>query len=149
MGLKCKCIIPESDEQCFVVRPSKRTSCPNGLARRYSTYYDPEHRLLKKYLSENAFVQMINSCNDSVNRLWPCPLSESIGYICCPVTCGLSFALPNLCLRDAEKALRNNVQYFNTYRLAQKGLRITFKKRCTKSWLEIRLTEEQQKLEKD
>ena len=82
---------------------------------------------------------MVNQFNESLERFWPCPLSEYLGYICCPISCGLSLMLPRLCIKDAEKCLQTNIDYYNRYRLKFNGVQIKLVKKYCTSWLEISL----------
>ena len=109
----------------------------SGLASTYSLKYDS--KILKPLISKEQFTTMISSFNDSLTRYWPCGLSITVGYIFCPLSCGLSFLLPNLCIKDAEKSLLSNMEYFNKYRLSEKGLEIVLVKQCSTSWMELRV----------
>jgi hypothetical protein len=82
---------------------------------------------------------MLNNFNESLERFWPCPLSEYLGYVCCPITCGMSLFLPRICIKDAEKCLKTNMEYYNKYRLKHSGIQIKLVKKCSTSWLEISL----------
>ena len=86
-----------------------------GIAKAYSFEYD--HKILGEYMTESEFTAMMARINDALVRIWPCDLSILIGYILCPITCGLSFLIPYMCISDAEKALDEQVKYFNEYRL--------------------------------
>lgn len=66
-------------------------------------------------------------------------LSLAIGYIFCPLSCGFSFLLPNLCISDAEASLQDRINYFNTYRLQERGLEVKLIKKCSTSWIELRV----------
>ena len=58
---------------------------------------------------------------------WPCTCSLAFGYIFAPVTFGVSFLLPNLCLRDARDALEKAIFYQNKITLNGKGLELEYK----------------------
>ena len=107
-------VIPKSTNDCYIIYPRSRTFV-TGLAKEYECKYN--RRILGQYISKTDYEFMIQSFNDGLITFWPCPLSESLGYIFCPVTCGLSFCLPNICIRDAEKAFRVKIDYFNQYKL--------------------------------
>mmetsp|Transcript_32465 Transcript_32465/g.49675 ORF Transcript_32465/g.49675 Transcript_32465/m.49675 type:complete len:89 (+) Transcript_32465:190-456(+) len=80
---------------------------------------------------------MVQTFNDILNSMWPCPLSETLGCVFCPVTFGLSYCLPNMCIKDAEKSVRWKIKYYNKYRLREKGLKVELVKKCSTSWLEL------------
>ena len=92
-------------------------------------------------MSKEQFLVMVSEFNEAITRTWPCPLSISIGYLFCPLTCGLSFLIPNLCIADSEKNLRTRMEYYNKYRLQDRGLSLRLVKRCTTSWIELRIEE--------
>jgi len=82
---------------------------------------------------------MIVSFNDSLISHWPGKLSLTVGYIFCPLSCGLSCLLPNLSIKDAEKNLVWNMEYFNKYQLSERGLEVVLVKQCSTSWIELRV----------
>ena len=118
-----------------------------GLASTYSLKYDS--KILKPLIPKEQFTSMISSFNDNLVRYWPCGLSITVGYIFCPLSCGLSFLLPNLCIKDAEKSLLNNMEYFNKYRLNERGLEVVLVKKCSTSWMELRVKGARQPSEED
>lgn len=89
---------------------------------------------------------MLATFNETLGKLWPCPTSMFLGYILCPLTCGLSFCLPNLCIKDAEKSLRVHLDYYNQYRFIESGLEIVLVKKCSTSWLELRIKDDEKTL---
>ena len=82
---------------------------------------------------------MVHDLNKALSNFWPCTLSISIGYIFALFTCGLSFLIPNLCIKDAEQSLRTRIDYYNKYRLVGRGLELELKKECSTSWIELRV----------
>ena len=82
---------------------------------------------------------MLAAFNETVGKMWPCPLSMALGYIFAPFTLGLSLFLPNICVADAEKALQAQIDYYNMYRLKEKGLEVKLRKGCFTSWIEINI----------
>lgn len=116
-----KRVIPKSTATCFIILPMKKTFV-TGLARSYSTHYDYKNQLLRDHISPQLFDTMVSSFNESLIRFWPCPLSEYLGCIFCPVTCGASYCLPNICIKDAEKCLMTNIDYYNKYKLKERGV---------------------------
>ena len=116
-----KRVIPKSSAYCFIIKPQSRTFV-TGLAKSYSTSYDSNNLVLRNHMSQPQFESMIESFNESLFRFWPCPLSEYLGCILCPLTCGTSYCLPNICIKDAEKGLLTNIDYYNKYRLKERGV---------------------------
>ena len=115
-----------------------------GLCRRYYSEYDPE--ILKGQINSREYEGMLATFNETLCKLWPCPTSMCLGYILCPVTCGLSFCLPNMCIKDAEKNLKVHLEYYNEYRFLESGLDIILVKKCSTSWLELRLKDDEKSL---
>ena len=84
----------------MVVRPSGKTFV-TGLAMSYSELYDREG--FEGYLTEREFTNIMDTINDTLFNYFPCPMCLCIGYFCALPTLGLSFLMPNVCVRDAEE----------------------------------------------
>lgn len=54
--------------------------------------------------------------------------------------------MPNMCIRDAEKSLQVHLDYYNEYRFIENGLEIVLVKKCSTSWLELRLKDDEKSL---
>lgn len=128
--------VPKSTEFVYIVRPQGKTYI-SGLARSYSMKYDGT--LLKGYLSNEEFVYMISTFNDTLFQFWPCYACQTFSYMCCPFSLGLSCLLMNPCIADAEKSLRGSIAYFNKQKLKDKGIIVRLVKKCSTSWIEIQL----------
>ena len=99
-----KVVIPRSTKSCYIIRPFSSTFV-TGISKQYSFTYDQD--LLGDRMSEDDFQQMVAVFNNALTSMWPCNLVLSLGYLFALFTCGLSFLLPMLCIRDAEKNLQN------------------------------------------
>lgn len=86
-----------------------------GLASRFSEKFDST--LLEPYITKKEFKEIMKAINDTLQDYFPCPLCFCFGYCCCPVTLGLSFFLPNICVRDAELEVRALINRVNEKRL--------------------------------
>ena len=75
--------------------------------------------------------------NDTVNQCWPCGCSIWTGYVLAPFTLGMSFLIPNMCIKDAKQNLIYAVERQNRIKLKDKGLRLRFVQGWGTSWLEI------------
>lgn len=64
----------------------------------------------------------MSSINTVLEDFFPCPLCFCFGYLCCPCTLGLSFLLPNSCVKDAEEELRALIKRINDKKLKQKNM---------------------------
>ena len=64
--------------------------------------------------------------NDTVNQYWPCAISIWLGYLLAPFTLGLSFLIPNICIKDAKVNLVAAIERQNRLKLKQKGLRMKY-----------------------
>ena len=111
-----------------------------GLTSRYYTEYDPE--ILGPYVKEGEYEDLLVCINENLSHLWPCPLSLYIGYILCPLTLGLSFLLPNICIAEAEKAAVAQLDYYNEYRFVNRGLHVKLRKVMMSSWIELHISDD-------
>ena len=93
-------------------------------------------------MKESEYTDMLCVINENIGRLWPCPMSMYIGYILCPLTLGLSFLLPNICVAEAEKAMVVQLDYYNEYRFVNRGLKIKLVKFCMSSWIELHILDD-------
>ena len=44
-----------------------------------------------------------------------------------------------MCIKEAEKCLKTNMDYYNKYRLRESGIQVKLVKKCSTSWIEISL----------
>lgn len=135
-----KCVRPKSTEDCVIIKPKckykQQDLIPKlyfytliftfilmyviartfitGIAKGYYADYDAKN--LRGYLTEAEYEVMLKNLNEAVTKFWPCPMSESIGYLFCPCSCGLSFCLPNICIKEGEASMRTQIEYYNEYR---------------------------------
>jgi hypothetical protein len=128
--------VPKSTEFEYIVRPLGKTYI-SGLARSYSLKYDES--LLKGILSNDEFAYMISCFNDILFQFWPCFPCQAISYMCCPCSLGLSCLLLSPCIYDAEKSLRGSIEFFNKQKLKEKGIKVRLVKKCSTSWIEIKI----------
>lgn len=85
--------------------------------------------------------------NDDIVNMWPCCYCFSYGYFCCLCTVGifllkfigLSFLLPCICISEAKSTLLDKIEILNDSIFHSKNLKLTFKSRCSTSWLEIEI----------
>ena len=92
--------IPESSEHIIVIKPNGKTFI-TGLAQSYSEDFNEE--AFSGYLTKREFVNIMEAINDSLFNYFPCPMCLFCGYFLAIPTLGLSFLMPNVCIRDAEE----------------------------------------------
>ena len=80
---------------------------------------------------------------------YPCQCAQVTGYLFALCTCGLSFCIPNLCIREAEERLRKEINDSNRKCLHNHGLEMKFRRGCSTSWLEINLNYEKPQKEEE
>lgn len=95
---------PYTKHLTFAVAPVEKTFI-TGVAQGYDTTYPSEHALLMEKLSEPEFSYIIGHVNQTVTAFWPCSFIIVVGYLFALFTFGLSFMLPNMCIKDARKSL--------------------------------------------
>ena len=127
--------VPSSTETTVIVNPTGRTFV-TGLSFSYDNSYPPQ---LKSYIDEKSYTNTINDINNIIANYWPCFCARLIGYWCCPCSLGLSFCLPELCIGDAEEALQRMFDHINQTTFHTTGLKIRLVKKCSTSWLEIKI----------
>ena len=95
----------------------------NGLAQQFNEdSYD--RAVLSKYIPERDFKKIMSNINDTLYAMFPCPLCFCFGYCCCPCTLGLSFLLPYVCVRDAEREMRDLLHKINLQILHERKLHL-------------------------
>jgi hypothetical protein len=91
--------VPRSKENTLIIGPAGKTFV-TGLAKSYAGKYDRD--ILGGRITEDDFKYMIDHLNSIISHFWPCNFAMYFGYLLCPLTCGLSFMVPNCCLSDAK-----------------------------------------------
>ena len=129
--------IPNSSPSIVIIRPANKTFI-TGLSLSYSLDYPIE---LVPFIDKPTFINLINEINDLIAAYWPCLPAEIFGYLFCPCSLGLSFMLPNNCIKDGELVVKYHIAKVNECILMEKGLRLSLRKKCGTSWLEIDLLE--------
>ena len=128
-------LAPKSTNSIIILKPTGRTFI-NGLSTSYDSNYPSK---LEPYINENIFKQLIVEINETLINYWPCTCARVCGYLCCLCSLGLSFLLPNLCIKDAEIALDRQMDHYNQSILKDRGLEIRLIKKCSTSWLEMHI----------
>ncbi len=131
----CNKQIPKSSNTIIVIRPSRSTFV-TGLARQYCDKFPAE---LKGVLSQKDFEIIMEQINDTLFVYFPCTLCWGFGYLCCPFTLGLSLCCPAICVSDAQKHVKQVIARINRVKLQPLGIKMSLKKGCMTSWLEIAL----------
>ena len=90
---------------------------------------------------------MMGNLNSMISRFWPCPCSFWCGYLLAPFSLGLSFLIPNMCMKDAKEALEKAIIRENTIRLNAKGLELRYRQFCSTSWIELEILTDSRKEE--
>lgn len=127
--------IPMTTSSVYIIKPASKTWI-NGIPRSYEIEYDPV--FLSPYITERQYERLILTINDVLFSFAPCDLCFCFGYLCCLCTAGLSFLCPYLCMRDAERELLKIIKDENRD-LKKVGLQLTLRKKCSTSWLELRI----------
>ena len=130
--------IPDSNNRTVIVKPTAKTFI-TGLASAYDEDFDYE--LLSPHMTRQEYSKMMEDFNDQLGNSFPCALCWFIGYFLCLPTIGLSMLCPGQCIGDAEKFLRLNITRNNKRWLNKRGIEMALVKKCSTSWIEIRLPE--------
>ena len=127
--------IPVSSECKIIIKPIGQTFI-NGLSSSYDENYPIE---LKPYMEENLYKRIMNDINETLINYWPCYCARTFGYLCCLCTLGVSLLMPNICIKDAETTVLRQIDQNNNTILKEKGIKLSLVKKCSTSWLEFRI----------
>lgn len=133
-----KCFLPKSSSSLIIINPVSKTFI-NGLAKKYSDEYPTQ---LKDVLEKELFFKCISEINILLATFWPCFPAFLFGYFCSVCTLGCSFLIPFLCVNDAEKMLKNLIEQQNREIFKPRGLEMRFMKKCSTSWIQIKIKSE-------
>lgn len=93
---------------------------------------------LQQQMAPEEFDRTITRINHAFSDYWPCPLCFGFGWACCLCTLGLSFCCPRICISDAERFAREELEressrpYFSG-----KAVSWRLRKSCGTSWIEV------------
>lgn len=132
-------IVPETSNSIIILKPLGQTFI-NGLSSQYDNRYPPE---LKNYIEKFLYEKYIYELNATLKATWPCFCIYSCGYFCFPFTLGLSFLLPYTCIKDTEKMFIKQLEQYNDFIFKERGFRVKLVKKCSTSWLEIKINKEE------
>ena len=51
--------------------------------------------------------------NRKLKQYWPCCFAFYCGYLCVPLTIGLSLCIPSICIGEAEEVLKRELKRMN------------------------------------
>ena len=60
-----------------------------------------DKKILRKHISEHEFKLLIGDLNHTLGIYWPCNSFFRLGYLAAPLTLGISFNVPNVCVSEA------------------------------------------------
>ena len=96
--------IPKSTDKTLVISPLETTFI-NGISSKYREDQYDEAMLGKMGMDEKEFQYLMKTVNGVLKTYWPCSCTLWFGYLLSPITLGLSFYLPNLCISEAKLGL--------------------------------------------
>ena len=112
--------IPRSTENKLIISPLGKTFI-TGISSVYrEDQYD--ETILAKHMSEKEFKLLMQDVNRTLKTYWPCSFCIWIGYLLSPLSFGLSFMLPNLCISEAKLGLIAAIERQNRIKLHSRGL---------------------------
>ena len=125
--------IPSSTDSLIILPPLSKTFI-NGLARKYSDRYPHQ---LENIIEKDIFFSSISQINAYLATFWPCMPVFLLGYGFSCLTCGCSFYLPYMCIKDAENMIDRVIEQQNKEVFNPQGLKISLQKNCSTSWIQI------------
>ena len=129
-------LIPVSSENIIIIEPIAKTFI-NGLARKYNDNYPKQ---LEHHIDKERYFKAISEINALLATFWPCIPALSIGYVFSCFSCGFSFCIPYLCIKDAESMIYRLIEQQNKEIFKPRGLEISLEKSCSTSWIRIKIT---------
>jgi len=127
--------IPPSTNSIIILPPVSKTFI-NGLAKKYSDSYP---RQLEHLLEKEEFFFCISQINTYLASFWPCFPAFVVGYCLSCLTCGCSFCIPYVCIKDAENMICQVIKQQNKEIFHPRGLEIRLQKSCSTSWIQIKI----------
>jgi hypothetical protein len=137
--------IPKSTDKLIILRPTSKTFI-SGLASSYETDF-PEQ--LRGYISEREYSYTINRIIDELTMMWPCCFCFTYGYMMCLCTLGLSFLFPNCCIEEAKIKLLECISNMNNTVLNKRNLNMSYHQKCSTSWLQIEIKDNEENPNKE
>ena len=128
--------VPPSTDSLIIIKPIGQTFI-NGLSSSYDETFPPA---LQPYIDESMYRKCIIDLNETLINYWPCFCARAMGYFCCLCTMGLSFLMPNICISDAEETYTKQLEQYNNSLFNPRGLDVKLRKKCSTSWLEVKIT---------
>lgn len=96
-----------------------------GLAPSYSTAYKAE--TLSEYVDKKTFKRAIRRINEALFQFWPCEICYyGFGLFLGILTCGLTWLLPYVCVRDAHQEMLTELDAVNLEIFNPKGLNLEY-----------------------
>lgn len=127
-----------SDSKKVRLEPKGQTFCPNGLSKQYDSEYPEE---LEDKVHPELFFSIMLEINESLSLYWPCPFCWYSSHFLAVFTCGLALIFPFCCLSQAEERLREVIEDAN-YELRKRGVRMYFKRKFCRTWIELEIFED-------
>ncbi|CDW89884.1 UNKNOWN [Stylonychia lemnae] len=107
----------------------------NGLAQQYDPEYDSAR--LKGYITQADYSHLMDKINEMLFDYFPCLFCQCFGYMCCPISGGLSFLCPMICINDARNNVEKYLQKTNKNQLNSYGLNMNLRFGCSTSWVQL------------
>ena len=104
-----------------------------GIAQQYEEKYN--QKILNPHVSKRDFEVIMENINELLFTFFPCSYCFCYGYLFCPVTLGLSFCFPNICIRDAVVEVTQYIEKVNKSKLHDKKAHLELKIECSTSWV--------------
>lgn len=127
-----------SDSKKICLPAKGQTFCPTGLSKQYDSEYPDE---LEDKVHPELFFAIMLEINEGLSLYWPCTFCWMFSHIMAIFTCGISLIFPWCCVSHAEERLKDNIFDAN-YELGKRGVRLHFRRKMCRTWLELEIFEE-------
>jgi hypothetical protein len=129
----------------IILKPRTKPFIITGLANSYDVTYKSE--LLKEYISEREYNNIMERLMDVLFISYPCFLCYSLAYLLCICTLGLSLIPSTIKVYKAKQILIDEINFINSEYFLKKGLKLMFVEGFCYSFIEIQILNENEKIE--
>ncbi len=77
----------------------------NGISNKYDAAFPENLTEIAPKVTKEKYQHYMSTLNRKIAQYWPCALAYYCGYLCVPLTLGLSLCIPKMCINEAQEVL--------------------------------------------